>query len=246
MGKETNLQKIWDEMSSYYQKKYGGSLMFYEKTIHLNLFGNLKSKKLLDIGCGGGQTSIFFTEQGALVTGVDLSKKQIDFARVLAKRKGIEKISFHQGNMEDLSVFEDCSFDLVNSSHTIHYVENLQKCFGEIIRVLKPKGKFVFSVSHPLNHIVETENNQLVVRRSYFKKGKYEWNWEYPEEGLKYPMYLLIRKVDDYFVALRKSGFVVEDLLEPKTDLDKNSPWHNQSEPQEELVPGVLIFGARK
>ena len=246
MGQKTNLQKSWDEMSPYYQKKYGKSLMFYEKTIHLKLFGNLKSKKLLDLGCGGGQTSIFFAEHGAIVTGIDFSKKQIDFAKALAKRKGMEKISFQQGSMEDLSVFGDCSFDLVNSSHTIHYVENLQKCFDEVFRVVKPKGKFVFSVSHPLNHIVERENNQLVVRRSYFQKGKYKWNWEYPAEELKYPMFLFIRKVDDYFVALRKSGFAVEDLLEPKTNLDKNSPWYNQSEPQEELVPGVLIFGARK
>lgn len=246
MEKEKNLQKAWDEMSPYYQRRYGNSLMFYEKTIHLKLFGKLEGKKLLDLGCGGGQTSIFFTEQGAIVTGLDFSKKQIDFARALAKRKGMERVTFQQGNIENLSVFGDCSFDLVNSSHTIHYVKNLQKCFSEVFRVLKPKGKFVFSVSHPFNHIVETENNQLIVKRSYFREGKYKWNWEYPKEGLKYPMSLFIRKVDDYFVALRKSGFVVEDLLEPKTDLDENSPWYNQSEPQEELVPGVLIFGARK
>jgi len=246
MEKKTNLQKTWDEMSPYYQRKYGKSLMFYEKTIHLKLLGNLKNKKLLDLGCGGGQTSVFFAEQGAIVKGVDFSKKQIDFAKDLAEKKGVGKLSFQQGNIEDLSVFEECSFDLVNSSHTIHYVKDLQKCFDEIFRILQPKGKFVFSVLHPLNHIVEKENNQFVVRRSYFQKGKYKWNWEYPTEGLKYPMHLFMRKVDDYFVTLRKSGFVVEDLLEPKTNLDKNSPWYNQSEPQEELIPGALIFGARK
>jgi ubiquinone/menaquinone biosynthesis C-methylase UbiE len=246
MKEETNLQKTWDEMSPYYQRKYGNSLMFYEKTIHLKFFGNLKGKKLLDLGCGGGQTSIFFAEQGAIVTGVDFSKKQIDFAKDLAKKKRMGKVSFQQGNMEDLSVFKDCSFDLVNSSHTIHYVKNLQKCFNEVFRVLKPKGKFVFSVSHPFNHIVETENNRLVVKRSYFRKGKYKWNWDYPEEGLEYPTFLFIRKVDDYFVALKQSGFVVEDLLEPKTDLDKNSPWYSDGEPKEEMIPGALIFGARK
>jgi len=246
MEKETNLQKTWEEMSPYYQRKYGDSLMFYEKTIHLKLFGNLENKKLLDLGCGGGQTSILFAEHGAIVTGIDFSQKQIDFAKALAKKKRMKEVSFQQGDIEDLSVFRDCSFDLVSSSHTIHYVENLQKCFDEAFRVLKPKGKFVFSVSHPLNYIVERENNQLIIKGSYFRKGKYKWNWEYPEEELKYPMSLFIRKVDDYFTALRKSGFAVEDLLEPKTDLDKNSPWYNQSEPQEELVPGVLIFGARK
>jgi len=81
----------------------------------------------------------------------------------------------------------DSSYDLVNPSHAFHYIEGLQKCFDGILRVVGPGGKFVFSVSYPFNHIVGTENNQLVVRRSYFEKGKYEWNWEYPEEGLKCP-----------------------------------------------------------
>lgn len=245
MRRKVNLQESWDEMSPHYQKKYGKSLMFYERTVHLRLFGSLKGKRLLDLGCGGGQTSIFFVEQGAIVTGVDFSGKQIDFARALAREQQIEA-SFLQGSIEDLSQFGDGSFDSVNSSHAIHYIEDLQRCFDEVFRVLKKGSKFVFSVSHPFNHIVDTENNQLIVKRSYFQKGEYEWNWEYPEEEVKYPMTLPIRRVEDYFTALRESGFVVEDLREPKTDMDKNSPWCNQSEPQEELIPGALIFGARK
>lgn len=232
-------------MAPHYQRKYGKSLMFYEKTIHLKLLGDLNARKLLDLGCGGGQTSVFFAKKGALVTGVDFSQKQIDFARELAKREKI-KASFLQGKIEDLLMFEDDSYGLVNSSHTIHYVSNLEKCFSEVFRVLKPGGKFVFSVSHPLNYITETENSRLLLKRSYFQKGKYEWNWEYPETGVKYAMYLYMRRVSDYFTTLRKSGFIVEDLLEPKTDLDKNSPWYGQAETDEEMVPGALIFGARK
>jgi hypothetical protein len=58
-------------------------------------------------------------------------------------------------------------------------------------------------------------------------------------------MYLFIRKIDDYFVMLRKCGFIIEDLLEPKTDMAENSPW-NQLGSKEELIPGALIFGCRK
>lgn len=245
MELKINLKKSWDEMAPHYQRKYGGSLMFYEKTIHLKLLGDLKGRKLLDLGCGGGQTSVFFAKKGAVVTGVDFSKKQIEFAKALAKSKKT-KILFQQSNIEDLSLFKNYSYDLVNSSHTIHYVEDLQKCFNEVFRVIKPGGKFVFSVSHPFNHITENENGCLVVKRNYFKKGRYKWNWEYPKKGLKYSMYLFIRRISDYFSALRKSGFLVEDLLEPKTDLDKNSPWCSQVEPEEEIIPGALIFGARK
>jgi ubiquinone/menaquinone biosynthesis C-methylase UbiE len=246
MKEKVDMQKSWDKMALVYQKRYGESLMFYEKTIHLNLFGDLKGKNLLDLGCGGGQTSVFFAKQGATVTGIDFSEKQIDFAKNLAKKKRINKILFQQADIENLSAFKDCSFDLVNSSHVIHYIKNIQKCFNEVFRVLKPQGKFVFSVSHPFNHIVEEKDSQIVIKRSYFQKRKYKWNWEFPEEGLKYPMELFMRKVSDYFIALRKSGFLIEDMLEPKTDIDKNSQWFNQDELKEEMIPGALIFGARK
>lgn len=58
--KENNLRKIWNKMAPYYQEKYGNALMFYEKEFHLKLFGNVRGKKMLDLGCGGGQTSVFF------------------------------------------------------------------------------------------------------------------------------------------------------------------------------------------
>jgi len=57
---------------------------------------------------------------------------------------------------------------------------------------------------------------------------------------------LFVRKISDYFTALRETGFVVEDIVEPRTKLNEDSPWCNQSDSKEELVPGALIFGARK
>lgn len=244
MGTKADLQRTWDAMSPYYQKRYGESLMFYEK-LHLALFGPLRGKKLLDLGCGGGQTSVFFAKQGAVVTGVDFSEKQLGFAGALAEKKGVA-VSFQQENVEDLSAFKDNSFDLANSSHALHYIKDLRRCFAEVFRVLKPGGKFVLSVSHPFNHILSTEGDCLVVKQSYFQKGKYRWKWLYPKEKVEYSIFLFKRRVADYFAGLREAGFIVEDLLEPKTDLDENSPWRNQLGPEEELVPGALIFGARK
>jgi len=243
--KEDNLQKIWDEMAPHYQKRYGKALMFYEREFHLKLFGNVKGKKMLDLGCGGGQVSVFFAKQGAIVTGVDFSENQIDFAKKLAKKKGVE-ISFIHADIENLSIFGDSIYDFVNSSHTIHYIKNLQHLFEEVFRVLMPGGKFVFSVSHPLNHIVDSKDGRLVITRSYFSNEKYRWHWEFPEKELKYPAYLFIRRVSDYFRYLTNAGFVVEDLLEPKTDLDKSSPWYSGEESEEEMIPGALILGARK
>lgn len=245
MTKKIDIKESWEKMAKDYQEKYGKSLMFYEESIHLKLFGSLQGKKMLDLGCGGGQTSIFFARQGAIVTGLDFAKTQIDLAREEAKKVGCNVI-FLQQEIDDLSNFDNCSFDVANSSHVVHYVKKIQRCFNEVCRVLKPGGKFVFSASHPFNHIVDIEDSSLVIKRSYFSKGKYRWDWGYPEIGKKYPLYLFIRTISDYFIALRKAGFMVEDIIEPRADVDVNSPWYNSKEPKEEMIPGALIFGARK
>jgi ubiquinone/menaquinone biosynthesis C-methylase UbiE len=116
-----------------------------------------------------GKPRVFFAENKAKAIGIDISENQLKFAKSLASKKNLE-VSFIRREMTDLSIFRNNSFDLANSSHAIHYIRNPQKCFDEIFRVLKKGGKFVFSVSHPLNHITEIEDNKLVVKRSYFKK----------------------------------------------------------------------------
>lgn len=239
------LRQTWDEMSSGYQKRFGAYLMFYEQNLHLPLLGELKRKKLLDLGCGGGQTSVFFAQNGALVTGLDFSEKQLEHAERLAGQNRIN-INFLAGDLDAPLPFADAAFDLISSSHALHYVENLEACFAEIFRVLKPGGKLVFSVSHPFMSLIAEENGRQVIARSYFKKEPVSWNWEI-DEITAYPMAFTMKTVEDYFSSLRKAGFTVEALLEPPTDRDENSPWFSGEEKdREESLPGALLFCAGK
>ena len=52
----------------------------------LRLLGDLKGKKVLELGCGGAQCSIAFAKQGATAIGVDFSAAQLAFARQLCER----------------------------------------------------------------------------------------------------------------------------------------------------------------
>jgi len=107
----------------------------------------IKSGKILDVGCGTGLLAIEFAKNlsGVEIIGLDLSDVALEVGREnIRKSEVIERISFKKGDAEDIP-FEDNTFNLVISSNTLHLIMNPIKMFNEIHRVLKPKGKFFIS-----------------------------------------------------------------------------------------------------
>lgn len=177
-------QESWDKISRPYQEEKRISL----EDVHygpvapgekeFGFLGDVSGKKILEIGCGGGQNSIVLTKWGAEVIGLDISENQLEFARKLAKKEGVN-VEFIQGKMEDLSRFEDETFDVTISSHAIGYASDLNAVFMETARVLKPNGFLVFCFEHPLWLIVgpALEERDLKQIRSYFDKTRDVWDW---------------------------------------------------------------------
>ncbi len=116
-----------------------------------------KKGKILDLGCGTGRTTMPFKQRGFEVTGIDLSKEMIDFAR-----KKHEGIDFRVMDACDLD-FKDASFDYIffsfNGIDYIHPYKKRIKCINEARRVLKKGGLFVFS-SH--NALCVPKNRELM------------------------------------------------------------------------------------
>ena len=106
----------WNIISRGYQEKTRISL----EDVHygpispgeseLKLLGDVKGKDVLEIGCGGGQNTVVLAKWGARSVGLDISGEQIKFARKLAWNDSVD-VSFHVGDMEDLSMFNNQSFD---------------------------------------------------------------------------------------------------------------------------------------
>ncbi len=107
----------------------------------------VSGKSLLDLGCGAGETSVYFALQGAEVTAIDLSPEMVAVGRRLAARHGVG-IEFATGTAEKLP-FPDRSFDLVFGNGVLHHVE-LIAALAEVRRVLKPGGRCAFI--EPLRH----------------------------------------------------------------------------------------------
>ena len=111
-----------------------------ENQFILRRMGSLQGKKLLDIGAGLGESSVYFALQGARVTTLDVSAGMVETASALARRFGVE-LEGMVSSAEDLKV-PDESYDIVYIANTIHHVQNRALLFERISRALKPGGRF--------------------------------------------------------------------------------------------------------
>jgi len=111
-----------------------------ENQFILSRMGSLAGKRLLDIGAGLGESSVYFALKGALVTAVDVSPGMVATALRLARRWGVEIEAVTSG-AENLNVPNDY-YDVVYVANTIHHVENRALLFEQISRAMKPGGVF--------------------------------------------------------------------------------------------------------
>lgn len=102
---------------------------------------NLAGKRVLEIGCGAGSSSIAFALDGAEVTASDLTEEAVRITKAKFEMLGLDG-DVVQADAENLP-FEDNSFDVVFSSGVLHHTPDTQKAIDEIFRVLKPGGDAV-------------------------------------------------------------------------------------------------------
>jgi ubiquinone/menaquinone biosynthesis C-methylase UbiE len=113
------------------------------------IFDYGRGARVLDYGCGTGSNTCDLARRGATVTGIDISPGAIDVAQRKAEAAGLaDRIDLHVMNAEKLELPDD-TFDLVCGTGILHHLD-LDACYREIHRVLKPGGVAVFE--EPLGH----------------------------------------------------------------------------------------------
>jgi SAM-dependent methyltransferase len=176
---------------------------------------SLDGLDVLDLGCGFGDFASTAKAKGAAqVTGIDISSRMLAVAR---ERVTDPTVSFVCAPIETAALGE-AAFDLIVSSLALHYIEDYAAIVEKVARALRPQGRFVFSVEHP----VATAN------------GDYEWqcdaagnklHWKldrYREEGRRESTWFVDgvikyhRTVETYVNGLIDAGLILTRLTEPE------------------------------
>ncbi|MBW3667660.1 MAG: class I SAM-dependent methyltransferase [Actinobacteria bacterium] len=240
----TDNAAAWDRHSAAYQAgaQLPTDVAHYGPDIgteaEFRLLGDLKGKRVLELGCGGAQCSIAFAKQGATAIGIDASAEQLAFAKRLCDREEV-RVELRHGDLADLAFLRADSIDVAFSAYAFGFVEDLNRVFRQVHRVLKVGAPLVFSLPHPAYDMIDDDADQpLLVRRSYFDHSPIDYEWN----GIQFTDYH--HTVSDLYMGLVRASYRVDTILEP-------APTHTGPRSQHwretfRYVPRTLIVRARK
>ena len=201
---------------------------------------------ILDAGCGEGYLSRLLANKGAIVTAVDYSEKMLKIATT--KTPSDLNIKYYQGNCENLDFLKDNSLDMIVSNMVIQDLENYEATFGEMYRLLREGGYYIFSILHPCfvtpkSGWVKNTNGQKLYWKvdNYFYEGVYEQTFPVDAEN---KVVFYHRTLSSYFQAIQKAGFILETLIEPKPSQEMLKKYPSFEEDLN--ISNFIVFKLRK
>lgn len=183
---ETNLLNAW-----------------YERPAMVELAGDVQGRRVLDAGCGSGPLAAALRDRGALASGFDVSPGMLALAR---ERLG-EEADLLVADLGDRLPYDDDAFDVVVCSLALHYLKDWHAPLTELRRVLRPGGRLVISVPHPVVYMFNYRD------RDYFALTQYSEEFEFGDQSavLTYWHRPLHAMTD----AFTEAGFQISTVSEP-------------------------------
>ena len=169
------------------------------------------------LGVSDGMGALALAAMGARVTVADPSQSMLDMLMVRARIIGVE-LDFVQTDLCDLAAMRDTSFQLAYAPQATRQIEDIDRFYAEVHRILGPGGRFVINEYHPVRRIWKQEPGHPRAHCSYFDRrrpreeedlipdpnapgvslGKFDFSWT----------------VADHFGALAAAGFRVTAIEE--------------------------------
>lgn len=177
----------------------------YERPAILQMAGDVRGARVLEIGCAGGALTERLVSADAVVTAIDVSPELVN----LARRRIGNAADIRVGDAEvGLSFAQSQSFDVVVASLVLHYVRDWVPVLKEIKRVLVPGGRLVLSTHHPFVDYAEFQlSDYFAVEEitDYWTKG-----------GREFEVHFYHRPLAKIFADLATAGLEFHSLVEPK------------------------------
>lgn len=201
----------------------------------------LAGRRVLEVGCGAGQCARRLAALGARVVGVDLSGAMLDRARALGRRPGSPAVAgLVQADARRLP-FADGSFDVAFSAYgAVPFVADPERVMAEVARVLRPGGRWVFAVTHPVRWAFPDDPGEggLTATSSYFDRTPYVE--EAADGTVLYAEHH--RTLGDRVRDLVAAGLRLVDLVEPEWPEGHERVWGGWSPLRGRRLPGTAIF----
>ena len=227
---------FWDRDAARYHMEhadYLSSFYWCPEMLHeadAGLLGDVRGKRVLELGCGSAPCTAWLHNRGAHALGLDISHGMLSRAP-----SGIPLV---QADALVLP-FADNSFDVVFSAFgALPFIGNLDAALADAARVLRPAGRFVAAVPHPMRWIFPDDPQSLTAEMSYFDGAYLEHS---PDGELTYAEFH--RTMGQWLRALQTNGpFRIVDLIEPEWPEDLTTTWGQWSPLRGEIFPGTAIF----
>jgi ubiquinone/menaquinone biosynthesis C-methylase UbiE len=229
MAKEMKDDGFWNKKAEFWSQNVREGMDVFRDLYSLPAFlafiGDIRGKKVLDVGCGEGYNTRIFAEQGADVVGIDLSKEMIQLAQEEEKKTNLG-IQYFAASWTDLSLFKN-EFDIILSTMALMDGPGYEQALKEFHRVLKPGGDLFFSITHPCflppGYSKLTDENGMATHRvinNYSKEGPWEFTWQLSKKADKSDARSVTatsyhRMLSTYINNLLAAGFTLKEIGEP-------------------------------
>jgi SAM-dependent methyltransferase len=243
-------RRWWDAAAPAYLAEHGDDLGAVDflwgpeglREADAHLLGDVAGRRVLEIGCGSAPCARWLRTAGADVVALDLSAGMLARAAELNRSSGVN-VPLVQADAGALPLASG-SVDLACSAFGgLPFVADVEGALAEVARVLRPGGRFVASVNHPMRWPFPDSPDpaDLQIVSSYFDRTPYVetddiGNTVYVEHH---------RTVGDWVRAVVGAGLVLADLLEPEWTPGRTQNWGQWSPERGALVPGTLILVCR-
>jgi SAM-dependent methyltransferase len=237
----------WDASADEYHAEHGDFLGDADfvwcpeglREADAGLLGPVAGRRVVEVGCGAAAAARWLKTQGAQVVAVDLSAGMLRQAVAGSDRSGV-RVPLAQADAARLPI-RDGSFDLAFTAFgAVPFVDDSAAVMREVHRILRPGGRWVFSVTHPMRWIFLDDPGEggLVAVHSYFDRRPYV---EYDESGAAtYVEHH--RTLGDRIRELVGAGFTLTDLVEPEWPAGHERIWGQWSPLRGRIFPGTAIF----
>jgi ubiquinone/menaquinone biosynthesis C-methylase UbiE len=222
----------YDSFAEAYAAENENNLVnaYYERPAMLALAGNVDGHQVLDAGCGSGALTAALRDRGAAVTGIDSSASMLAIAR---RRLG-EDVPLGVVDLRNPLPFGNEVFDDIVASLVLHYLQDWGPTLAEFRRVLKPGGRLIVSVEHPVIAYLFEEPLP-----NYFATTSYSFVWTFG--GQTVPMTFWRRPLHAMTDAFAAAGFRLSLISEPQPDPAGRELFPEAFEAQS-TQPGFLFF----